>query len=109
MLTEEQIKKYQGRLEAERVQLMQQISTMSKPENFGSDVDDFSEEQQEAEALASDLAAQQALKERVNEIDAALNKIREGGYGICATCGGEITGEELELIPETRLCVNCKK
>lgn len=109
MLTPEKIHFYHNKLEAERTRLMSEISKVEKPEDFGSDVDDFSEEENEAEALATDLAAGQALRERLSEIDLALSKIREGKYGICEKCGQSISAKELELIPETRLCENCKK
>ncbi len=108
MLTSDKIQEYQKKMESERARLMDQIGKLEKPEEFGSDVEDFSEEQEEAESFAGDVAAGQALKERVNEIDAALNKIRAGEYGKCEKCGMEISEKELDLVPESQLCEHCK-
>jgi RNA polymerase-binding protein DksA len=43
------------------------------------------------------------------EIDAALERIEAGTYGICANCGKEIPAERLEAIPYTTLCIDCKR
>ncbi len=96
-------------MESDRARLMAELKRIEKPEDFGGDVDDNSEEQGESEELANALAQGQALRDRINEIDSALNKMREGNYGICEKCGMEISEKELDLIPETRLCEHCKK
>ncbi len=44
-------------------------------------------------------------------IDEALKEIVENdgkNYGICEECGGKIPEERLELIPYTKLCVECQ-
>jgi RNA polymerase-binding protein DksA len=43
------------------------------------------------------------------EIDAALERIEEGTYGICETCGEPISEERLEAIPYTTQCIDCKR
>jgi DnaK suppressor protein len=43
------------------------------------------------------------------EIDAALERIEAGTYGICANCGEPIPAERLEAIPYTTLCIDCKR
>ena len=109
MLTPEKIQHYKSRLETEKARLFAEIKRNETPENFGSDTEDNSEEANEAEEFGNQLAANQALKERVSEIDSALNKIEIGKYGVCETCGGMISEKILEIVPESRLCENCKK
>jgi RNA polymerase-binding protein DksA len=41
-------------------------------------------------------------------IDAAINRIRQGKYGLCAKCGKKIPKERLEAIPYAVLCIDCK-
>ena len=41
------------------------------------------------------------------ELDAALERIAEGDYGVCASCGGTIPIERLRLLPAATLCVPC--
>jgi DnaK suppressor protein len=42
----------------------------------------------------------------LREIDAALQRIEDGTYGICEICGKPIEEERLEAIPWTRLCLD---
>jgi RNA polymerase-binding transcription factor len=43
------------------------------------------------------------------EIDAALERIDAGTYGVCANCGQEIPPERLEALPYATLCIDCKR
>ena len=101
------LEQYKKRLGKERAELVAKIDG-EKPENFGSDVDE-DEEADEAESFGAQLAVNQGFRERVGEIDVALNKIREGKYGICENCGKKVEEKILDLSPESRLCQNCKK
>jgi len=42
------------------------------------------------------------------KIDEALARIAAGDYGVCESCGGEISYERLRVRPVTTLCVECK-
>ena len=42
----------------------------------------------------------------LREIDAALQRIEDGTYGVCERCGKPIEEERLEAIPWTRLCID---
>lgn len=50
------------------------------------------------------LAAEDELGYAVHD---ALERIREGKYGICATCGRHIARERLELLPYAVECARC--
>lgn len=43
----------------------------------------------------------------IRSIQAALERIEEGTYGICGQCGEEISPARLEVVPEATRCVNC--
>lgn len=43
------------------------------------------------------------------EIDAALERIEEGTFGICQTCSKPIGTERLEAVPYTTHCIDCKR
>jgi YteA family regulatory protein len=43
------------------------------------------------------------------EIDAALQRIEEGTYGICTNCGKQIPEERLEALPWATLCIDCQR
>lgn len=44
---------------------------------------------------------------RLGEIDAALDRLGHGAYGLCETCGEPIDPERLEVLPAARQCVRC--
>lgn len=44
----------------------------------------------------------------LKKIEKALEKIDNGTYGICESCGREIPIERLEARPVTDLCIDCK-
>ena len=45
---------------------------------------------------------------KVAEIDAALERVDAGTYGMCEACGKPIPKARLEVVPEATLCVSCK-
>jgi len=42
-------------------------------------------------------------------IDEALQRIKEGTYGVCQACQKKIQNTRLEVVPHARLCIECKK
>jgi len=42
------------------------------------------------------------------KIEAAIERIDEGTYGICDECGDDISEKRLEARPVTTLCIECK-
>jgi len=46
---------------------------------------------------------------KLNAIDQALVRIRNGKYGVCAMCGKKIPEERLRAIPYALLCMPCKR
>ncbi len=78
-MTNEYVKKYELALAAEKDRLVKELQEVEKPENFGDDVDDTEGiEASEAEDLGNRLAIGQTLRNRINEIDSALNSIASG-------------------------------
>ncbi len=44
----------------------------------------------------------------LSEVQAALNKIEQGTYGVCEVCHREIGKDRLEVRPYSRLCIHCE-
>jgi DnaK suppressor protein len=44
----------------------------------------------------------------INKIKEALERIDEGTFGVCDTCGEEIGEGRLKARPVTTLCIDCK-
>jgi DnaK suppressor protein len=47
-------------------------------------------------------------KEKLHAINEALEKIREGSYGICEECGDKIGPGRLKVMPLAKSCVSCQ-
>jgi RNA polymerase-binding transcription factor DksA len=47
------------------------------------------------------------LLRTIEEIDAALERIADGTYGVCVHCGATIPAERLEFRPRSAACVAC--
>jgi DnaK suppressor protein len=45
----------------------------------------------------------------IGKIKDALERIDQGTYGICESCGEDISDERLKARPVTTLCIECKK
>ncbi len=46
--------------------------------------------------------------ETLRDIDEAIGKTRNGGFGLCEECGEKISRPRMRAIPHARLCVECK-
>lgn len=103
-MTKEKLQEYKTKLEKEQRLILAEIKQNETPTDFGSDIDHFEEESDEAEEMGNQLAVAQGLKGRLDDIEVALAKIQDGKYGICEKCGEEIEAEILDIDPESRLC-----
>ena len=66
-------------------------------------------EADEVEEYGTLLPIEYAFESKLKNIDSALEKMKEGKYGICEKCGKEIEGGRLEISPEAKYCLKCKK
>jgi RNA polymerase-binding transcription factor DksA len=48
-------------------------------------------------------------REALRDIQAALWRMDEGGYGSCVACGGAVEAERLEILPQTARCMACQR
>lgn len=68
-------------------------------DNFA-DLGQVAAEQGENQALAAQLRTELA------EVERALQKIDDGTYGLCETCGEPIAPARLEAMPAARFCID---
>ncbi|MEK7062270.1 MAG: TraR/DksA C4-type zinc finger protein [Patescibacteria group bacterium] len=101
------INKFKQKLEKEKQDILKELETHKGVVDFGSDVDP-DEETDESEEYSNEMSISQTLKERLSDIESALEKISNGEYGVCENCKKEISAEILEINPESRLCKECK-
>ena len=70
------------------------------------DLSDLADQRLHQEIVVSRLSL---MNQRLTQVRAALKRLDEGKYGICARCGNEINPERLKAIPYTTFCVNCQE
>lgn len=61
----------------------------------------------EVEEYVTRLPIEYSLETRLKDVNAALEKIKRGKYGICEKCKKQIPLARLEASPEARKCVKC--
>ena len=102
------LEQLKSKLEDSKERIEKEILELQKITDFGSDVDSFEEESSESEQFGNQLAVAQDLRNQLADIETALRKIEKGTYGKCEKCGNAISDDVLEIIPESKLCKNCK-
>ena len=56
-----------------------------------------------------DLALRDRSRAELGRVEAALRRLDDGTYGMCASCGSPIAPERLEAIPWAPLCIDCAR
>lgn len=101
-----------AQLEAERVSLLGALEDCTSA--AANDRPDAADGIGETEHVAH--AEQLELSERVaamtadalRRVDAALERLGAGVYGICVSCGGPIPSARLEALPAAEMCIGCQ-
>jgi len=55
-----------------------------------------------------DLARSDATLQALREVDTALQRLQDPGFGQCADCGAAIAFERLRLSPQVTRCISCQ-
>jgi DnaK suppressor protein len=50
-----------------------------------------------------------AVRERIDQVERALRRLDQGGYGCCEGCAEPIPPARLAVYPSATLCVSCKQ
>ena len=68
---------------------------------------DFAEQatERENDDVLEEIARETQIS--IHHLKAALQRLDDGTYGICVSCGEDISAARLRVIPEATLCVNC--
>ncbi|NKS65379.1 dksa/trar family transcriptional regulator [Rhodococcus hoagii] len=104
-----------ARIAAERVDTERRIESLSARftaivagSEFTTDDD---EHDPEGSTIAFERAQVAALladaRRELEELDAAVQRIEDGTYGVCARCGNLIGEARLDALPGARTCIGC--
>ena len=89
-----------------------EVGDNTRDEGMGFEPDDLADEVDLATSEAGqtmNLRLRDRERVLLKKIDKALEKIKQGEFGICEVCGEEIGIKRLEARPVTDLCIRCKE
>jgi DnaK suppressor protein len=96
-------------LEEQRLELIRQITEKAKKI-----------EKQESDSDRSALAQRYVNQQRrsnaivhaeqiLEQVEKAIQRIEDGKFGICLSCGQPIQPNRLKALPNTEMCIDCKE
>ncbi|NIP38135.1 MAG: TraR/DksA family transcriptional regulator [Candidatus Dadabacteria bacterium] len=97
-------------LEQMKKELMQDVVKSIKDESdyLKNDVGDFYDHASNDRDRELALMFTDRERTKLVQIDEALKRIEEGGYGECDNCMDEIGEDRLSVMPFAKLCLSCK-
>src|SRR6202044_510784 len=105
------LESFKKRLETRQHELRRMVS---RTEQDGRTVDEDSAQDiadRAANSYNKEFLFHQSNNDRqlLQMVDGALDRIRDGAFGQCISCGEEINPKRLEAVPWTRHCIECQE
>jgi len=114
-LTPKQFEEFGRLIRARREQMMSELLedvARSRDESYASVAGQVTDLGDEALAdLLSDMDNAEVARDvrEIRALDAALSRLEDGSYGVCADCGGDIGLERLRASPTAMRCIKCQQ
>jgi DnaK suppressor protein len=110
-MDKKKLETFRKRLETRQQDLKRMVS---RTEQDGRTVDEESTQDIADRAASSynkEFLFHQSNNDRqlLNMVEKALERVREGSFGECISCGKEINVKRLEAVPWTRYCIECQE
>ncbi|HZK51815.1 MAG TPA: TraR/DksA C4-type zinc finger protein [Actinomycetota bacterium] len=105
-------------LEGERGHLVAQLEELTADSFDGtqSDMtgevgldDDFADAGSATFERERDLSIQNNVRDLIDQMSRAIQRIDDGNYGTCERCGNPIEAARLKALPHALLCMDCKR
>jgi len=101
-----------ARLVQERQSLLDDISTLAvenqaQQDDYGVG-NHLADDASEVVTRDVNLALRSNSQDLLAQVEAALQRIDDGTYGVCARCGQPINPERLEALPYATYCITCQ-
>lgn len=90
-------------------ELMTEVDrTVSHMKDDAANFPDPADRASQEEEFSLELRTRDRERKLIKKIDQMLQRIEEGDYGFCDSCGVEIGIRRLEARPTAALCIDCK-
>ena len=113
------IEELRKKLEAQKESVTKELETFAKKDDElagnwdtkfpNRENGSMEEEADEVQEYGNALPVEYSLETQLKDINSALEKIKNGTYGVCEKCGKKIGEERLMACPEAKTCLNCNK
>ncbi|MDD3032875.1 MAG: TraR/DksA C4-type zinc finger protein [Candidatus Pacebacteria bacterium] len=117
MFEQDFIDNQKNKLEKEKEELEKNLSDFASKEskdNWETKYPDIAPDERDPEDSADEveeyvdlLPQEYTLEIKLKNVNDALEKIKEGTYGICENCKRPISQERLEANPSAKKCIEC--
>jgi len=111
MLTKSELEEFEQKLSERKIQIEKNLAGTTLELEGMRDLD-LNDEGDYAAASAETIVDSAILvqqRKELNEIELALDKIKEGTYGICEMCEEPIGKPRLEVKNFARFCITCRE
>ena len=119
VLRKRELEELRSALTDERKRLIEHLNHLDEaaslrgPSEVNQDVPGYSihlaEYASDNQTVETSLMQRAMQYERLSEIEEALERIDQPGYGLCQTCGSQIGIERLKVKPFAAMCVHCRE
>ena len=96
-------------LREEYDQTMSEIAEMQRDRLTDSAGDDQADTGTKTFEREQEISLANSIRERITQVERALDRLDDGQYGWCERCGNPIPVERLAAFPSATLCVTCKQ
>ena len=106
------LRETERRLRSEQDELRARIAELARPPERGSQVSfgkRIGDGTTEAISRLTEVGVHANLQESERRVTRALEKIEDGTYGTCDSCGQPIPAGRLRAVPQSVLCVECAR
>ncbi|MEA2452539.1 MAG: hypothetical protein QOG04_1249 [Actinomycetota bacterium] len=116
--TPDQLKKIKESLNEKKVELEQRQRELDEAsfDSTQSDItgevgidEDFADAGTATFERERDLSIKNNIRDLIDQVDRAVERIDEGKYGTCERCGQPIDATRLRELPHAALCLDCKR
>ena len=108
-MDDKQLQKFKSQLEDMKSKIMTDVEqTLSEMTSQSGNIPDPNDRATVESDRNFELRIRDRERKLMNKVEEALVRIDEGEYGICESCGEDISVKRLEARPVAKYCIDCK-
>ena len=106
----QQLEYFRRKLLAWRAELLKEADeTLASLQNGGMQEPDITDPASAETDRAFELRTRDRARKLISKIDQALERIENGTYGTCVSCGDDIAPARLDALPFAQQCIDCAR